>query len=164
MVDLWQQAMLFGWLPDSPQLLPATALRGLWLPLVEANSSMLAAEREVAAAQAADTWQLAIRHGYPFPRVSSAAARNDNVSWFTDLAQSARAWLHARQLATCAELPRLLASHASRLLPLVPTTIRLTPTFAADPALEALWQALRAYGVDIAGLEASRRYMHVHPC
>lgn len=155
MVDVWQQATLFGWLPDAPQLLPPNALRGLWLPLIAAQSSMLAAEREVAAAQTSDAWQLAIRHGYAFPRGRVATARDDNVSWFAELAQAAQAWLRARNLMTRAELPNLISRHAARLRPLFPRRIQLTPTFASDPALEALWRALRGQGVEVATIAAN---------
>lgn len=155
MVDVWQQATLFGWLPDAPQLLPPDALRGLWLPLITAQSSMLAAEREVAAAQASDAWQLAIRHGYAFPRGRVTTARDDNVSWFAELAQAAQAWLRARNLMTRAELPNLISRHAARLRPLFPARIQLTPTFASDPALEALWRALRGQGVVVATIAAN---------
>ncbi|MBL8310076.1 MAG: PD-(D/E)XK nuclease family protein [Burkholderiales bacterium] len=157
LVDVWQRGMLFGYLPAAPALFPLQAQRALWLALIDDQSSMLLAERDAAAAQADEAWRLAVRHGYAFPRQTRSALGADNVAWFATLARAARNWLRTRGLATRAELPALLAAHAHALHPLLPSRIRLTPTFASDPALDALWQALRGQGVDVAALDYRTR-------
>lgn len=151
---MWERAALFGFIADAPALLPQEAQRALWYRLASEHSGLLASECAGAVALIEEAWLLAERHQLPRPALpTTTQAVDDNVAWFASMRVSARRWLASNRALTHAELPDRLAATFPAWRSLLPAHIRLTPSFATDPALARLWQRIAALGVDIAKVD-----------